>query len=129
MGSAVRRLRQWRAEHHRSVYRFGRIQVAAPEWHRSSSPARLRREGAGALPGPYDKSKRVIVCSGKVYYDLMNYREANNVTDTAIIRLEQLYPLAGSKLRSVVKPFSNATSWVWCQEEPQNMGAWTFIEP
>src|SRR3954469_16598184 len=84
---------------------------------------------AAPKAGPNDKIKRVILCSGKVYYDLLNYRDTNKVTDAAIIRVEQLYPLAESKLRSLVKPFAKATSWVWCQEEPQNMGGWTFIEP
>jgi 2-oxoglutarate dehydrogenase E1 component len=69
------------------------------------------------------------LCSGKVYYDLLNYREVNKITDTAIVRVEQLYPLAASKLRAIVKPFTKATTFVWCQEEPRNMGAWTFIEP
>src|SRR3954466_9990475 len=84
---------------------------------------------AAPKAGPNDKIKRVILCSGKVYYDLLNYRDTNKVTDAAIIRVEQLYPLAESKLRSVLKPFTKASSIVWCQEEPKNMGAWTFIEP
>ncbi|MFL6513483.1 MAG: 2-oxoglutarate dehydrogenase E1 component [Chthoniobacterales bacterium] len=79
--------------------------------------------------GPNDKINRVILCSGKVYYDLLNYRDTNKIADAAIIRVEQLYPLAESRLRSLVKPFAKANSWIWCQEEPQNMGAWSFIEP
>jgi 2-oxoglutarate dehydrogenase E1 component len=79
--------------------------------------------------GPADKMKRVILCSGKVYYDLLKYREAQKVDSAAIIRIEQLYPLAEKKLRAMLKPFPKTAKLVWCQEEPQNMGAWTFIEP
>jgi 2-oxoglutarate dehydrogenase E1 component len=73
--------------------------------------------------------KRVILCSGKVYYDLFNYRAEKKIDDTAIIRIEQLYPLHEKKLKSMVNAFSKAARLVWCQEEPQNMGAWTFMEP
>ena len=73
--------------------------------------------------------KRVFLCSGKVYYDLLNYREAESVTSAAIIRVEQLYPLAEAKLREAVKPFPKSAKLIWCQEESQNMGAWSFMEP
>jgi 2-oxoglutarate dehydrogenase E1 component len=79
--------------------------------------------------GPADKVKRIIFCSGKVYYDLLNYRTERKIDDAAIIRVEQLYPLAEKKLREMRKPFPKNAKFVWCQEEPQNMGAWTFIEP
>ncbi|HEY4281935.1 MAG TPA: 2-oxoglutarate dehydrogenase E1 component, partial [Chthoniobacterales bacterium] len=78
---------------------------------------------------PNDKIRRIIFCSGKVYYDLLSYREKNEIKDAVIVRIEQLYPLAESKLRGMVKTFSKADKMVWCQEEPQNMGAFTFIEP
>jgi 2-oxoglutarate dehydrogenase E1 component len=78
---------------------------------------------------PADKVKRIIFCSGKVYYDLLNYRTERKIDDAAIIRIEQLYPLAEKKLREMLKPFPKAAKLVWCQEEPENMGAWTFIEP
>src|SRR4026207_8164 len=73
--------------------------------------------------------KRIILCSGKVYYDLLNYRTQRKIDDAAIIRVEQLYPLAEKKLREMLKPFPKSAKYVWCQEEPENMGAWTFIEP
>ncbi len=73
--------------------------------------------------------KRIIFCSGKVYYDLLNYRTQRKIDDAAIVRIEQLYPLAEKKLREMLKPFPKGAKFVWCQEEPQNMGAWTFIEP
>jgi len=73
--------------------------------------------------------KRVILCSGKVYYDLLNYRAEHKIDNVALVRIEQLYPLAETKLRSMLKPFPATATLVWCQEEPQNMGAWSFIEP
>jgi 2-oxoglutarate dehydrogenase E1 component len=79
--------------------------------------------------GPADEMKRIIFCSGKVYYDLLNYRTQRKIDDAAIIRIEQLYPLAEKRLREMLKPFPKAAKFVWCQEEPQNMGGWTFIEP
>ena len=85
------------------------------------------------LPGPKTgvaaKTKRVICCSGKVYYDLLNFRIAHKIEDVALIRVEQLYPLAVSRLRALMKPFPKTVKLVWCQEESQNMGAWTFMEP
>jgi 2-oxoglutarate dehydrogenase E1 component len=79
--------------------------------------------------GPPDKIERVIFCSGKIYYDLLNHREAQKIGTAAIVRLEQLYPLAEEKLRKILAPFSAVRQFVWCQEESQNMGAWTYIEP
>jgi len=79
--------------------------------------------------GSAEKIKRIVFCSGKVYYDLLNYRTQRKIDDVAIIRIEQLYPLAEKKLREMLKPFSKNAKLVWCQEESENMGAWTFIEP
>src|SRR6266849_6133589 len=79
--------------------------------------------------GPASKMKRVILCSGKVYYDLINYRAEKKIDNAAIIRFEQLYPVHETKLKSMMKGFPKTTPLVWCQEEPQNMGTWTFIEP
>ena len=76
------------------------------------------------------KVERIIFCSGKVYYDLVNYRQENNLKDVAaIIRIEQLYPLYEEKISRLVKPYAAAKKFVWCQEEPENMGAWTSILP
>ena len=80
---------------------------------------------AEPAPGPVD---RLILCSGKVYYDLAEYRENNQLADVAIVRLEQLYPLHRNRLAELVDKYDGATV-VWCQEEPQNMGAWTFLAP
>lgn len=76
-----------------------------------------------------EKPERVIFCSGKVFYDLDAYREENNITQTAIVRVEQLYPLHKQKLQELFKKYSSAKKFVWCQEEPKNMGAWSYIAP
>ncbi|HTQ98934.1 MAG TPA: 2-oxoglutarate dehydrogenase E1 component [Candidatus Acidoferrum sp.] len=68
--------------------------------------------------------KRLILCSGKVYYDLRARRRDRKLEDTAIVRLEQLYPFPEDKLAEVIAPYTNLETVVWCQEEPQNMGAW-----
>jgi 2-oxoglutarate dehydrogenase E1 component len=68
--------------------------------------------------------KRVILCSGKVYYELLEKRRADNKQDIAIIRIEQLYPFPDIELQNVLKQYNKATEIVWCQEEPQNQGAW-----
>lgn len=76
------------------------------------------------------KVERVIFCSGKVYYDLLKYRQENNLTDkAAILRIEQLYPLYDEKIKRLTEPYTKAKKFVWCQEEPENMGAWSFILP
>ncbi len=75
------------------------------------------------------QAKRVILCSGKVYYDLEKERIARQAGDVALIRIEQLYPLHTEKLKSLLAPYTQVERWVWCQEESQNMGAWTFIAP
>jgi 2-oxoglutarate dehydrogenase E1 component len=75
------------------------------------------------------QAKRVILCSGKVYYDLVDYRERNKLADTAIVRVEQLYPLHRDRLAELADRFGRDARLVWCQEEPQNMGAWSFIAP
>ncbi len=74
------------------------------------------------------KARRVILCSGKVYYDLHSYRVANGIDDVAIVRVEQLYPLHKDKLAELAKTHAKA-DLVWAQEESQNMGAWTYIAP
>ncbi|MEO6872909.1 MAG: 2-oxoglutarate dehydrogenase E1 component [Chthoniobacterales bacterium] len=76
-----------------------------------------------------EKIERVILCSGKIYYDLANHRTEQKIANAAIVRLEQLYPLAEDKLLEILAPFTQVKQIVWCQEESQNMGAWTYIEP
>ena len=74
------------------------------------------------------KIKRIIACSGKVYYDLLQERDAHNLTDTYLLRVEQLYPVPALALTKELGRFKNA-DLIWCQEEPKNQGAWSFIEP
>ncbi len=76
-----------------------------------------------------DKVGRVILCTGKVFYDLAKYREENGIEDTAIIRIEQLYPLNTEMLELIVSQYPQVRKWVWAQEEPRNMGARSFITP
>mgnify|MGYP006273637389 FL=1 len=73
------------------------------------------------------KVKRILLCTGKIYFDLNDYRVANKNTDTAIVRLEQVHPLPISQLEALKKKYSKA-SWVWVQEEPLNMGAASFMK-
>jgi 2-oxoglutarate dehydrogenase E1 component len=74
-----------------------------------------------------DRVRRVVLCSGKVYYDLLAERRARGIDDVAIVRVEQLYPFPVRTLPGVLGRYVNADV-VWCQEEPANMGAWTFVD-
>ena len=71
--------------------------------------------------------RRVVLCSGKVYYDLLAERREKAISDVAILRLEQLYPFPEKTLTRELAPYRNA-ELVWCQEEPENAGAWTFVD-
>ncbi len=86
----------------------------------------LDDERLPCVPGDVN---RVIFCSGKVYYDLLAYRSDGEVKDTAIVRIEQIYPLHSERLREIAGQYEHAHKWVWCQEEPLNMGAWSYIGP
>lgn len=72
--------------------------------------------------------KRLILCSGKVYYDLLEERDKRKQKDTYIMRMEQLYPFPKQPLFDELKRFTGLEKFIWCQEEPQNQGAWTFAE-
>ena len=85
------------------------------------------REGEVKLAEDKD-IRRVIMCSGKVYYDLFEEREKRKANDIYILRLEQLYPFPVAPLMKELSRFTHA-DMVWCQEEPKNMGAWSFVEP
>ena len=78
---------------------------------------------------PDGEIRRVVLCTGKVYYDLIEAREAKGIDDVYILRVEQLYPFPARTLIQELGRFQAADSVLWCQEEPKNMGAWTFIEP
>jgi 2-oxoglutarate dehydrogenase E1 component len=72
--------------------------------------------------------KRVVLCSGKVYFDISEKRETIRNPKVQLLRIEQLYPFPVKKLASFLKRFKNADEFIWCQEEPENMGAWSFVE-
>src|SRR6185312_6922179 len=73
------------------------------------------------------KVRRVVLCSGKVYYDLLASPQ-NASGEIVLIRLEQLYPFPDLELKATLKPYQKVTRVVWCQEEPQNQGAWQWIQ-
>ncbi len=81
---------------------------------------------ADSAVSPKD-ARRILLCSGKVYYDLHKARQAQSHEDVAILRLEQYYPLAEETLRTALEPFAAGTPVFWVQEEPQNMGAWPYL--
>jgi 2-oxoglutarate dehydrogenase E1 component len=76
---------------------------------------------------PPDQVRRVAICSGKVYYDLLAERRAKDIKDVALIRLEQMYPFPENSLGQALTRYRNADV-VWCQEEPENMGSWNFVD-
>ena len=76
-----------------------------------------------------DDINRLVLCSGKVYYDLYKYRKQNELDNVAIARLEQFYPFPDADIAEIFDDYSHVDDVVWCQEEPQNMGAWTFANP
>ena len=75
-----------------------------------------------------DKVRRVVVCSGKVYYDLVRKREERGSDEVAVLRIEQLYPFPHKAFAAELRRYPNATDVVWCQDEPQNQGAWFFVQ-
>ncbi|HMT14649.1 MAG TPA: 2-oxoglutarate dehydrogenase E1 component, partial [Aestuariivirga sp.] len=111
---------------------------------RATSPLDLMGEGttfhrllwddAEMMPGepiklvPDDRMRRVVLCSGKVYYDLYEEREKRGINDVYLIRVEQLYPWPHKALINILSRFKQAEI-VWCQEEPYNMGPWFFVAP
>ena len=86
------------------------------------------RQGETTKLAADDKIRRVVLCSGKVYYDLYEEREKRGIDDVYLMRAEQLYPFPAKALITELSRFPNA-ELVWCQEEPKNMGAWSFVEP
>jgi 2-oxoglutarate dehydrogenase E1 component len=82
----------------------------------------------GRAPAGSESVERLILCSGKVYYDLLDHREKLRQAGAAIVRIEQLYPLHSERLGAIARRCGHA-KLVWCQEESQNMGAWSWIAP
>ena len=118
----------------KSLLRHKRAVSTLAEMSGESSFHRLLWDDAEYLDGGKiklvkdDKIRRVILCTGKVYYDLLEEREARGIDDVYLLRVEQLYPFPAKALITELSRFRNA-EMVWCQEEPKNMGAWSFIDP
>jgi 2-oxoglutarate dehydrogenase E1 component len=87
-----------------------------------------QRGGEGIKLVKDDKIRRVVICTGKVYYDLYEDREKRGIDDVYLMRVEQLYPFPAKSIAAEIGRFKKADV-VWCQEEPKNMGAWSFVEP
>ncbi|MGH6966549.1 MAG: 2-oxoglutarate dehydrogenase E1 component [Phenylobacterium sp.] len=119
----------------KSLLRHKRAVSSLSDLAEGSSFHRVMVDGAeagqdvgGITLKPDDKINRVIICSGKVYFDLIEQRAKSGRDDVYILRLEQFYPWPLKSLSGVLKRFKNA-ELVWCQEEPKNMGGWTFVDP
>ena len=76
-----------------------------------------------------ERIQRIVMCTGKVYYDLLAGREEKGLDEVAIVRVEQLYPFPDSELSEVFERYPNAQEYLWAQEESMNMGAWYFVQP
>jgi 2-oxoglutarate dehydrogenase complex dehydrogenase (E1) component-like enzyme len=87
---------------------------------------KFHRVLADQRPAADAKTSRILLCSGKVYYDLIEFRERQQRDDVAILRVEQFYPLSQEALRTALEPYADGTPACWVQEEPQNMGARAF---
>ena len=118
----------------KSLLRHKRCVSTLEEMGPGSSFHRVLWDDAEYRPGstvqlvPDDKIRRVIMCSGKVYYDLLEEREKRGIDDIYLLRVEQLYPYPHHSIMDELQRFKKA-DMVWCQEEPKNMGAWFFMEP
>ncbi|RUU06587.1 2-oxoglutarate dehydrogenase E1 component [Mesorhizobium sp. USDA-HM6] len=118
----------------KSLLRHKRAVSTLPEMSGESSFHRLLWDDAQLLADQPiklvkdSKIRRVVLCSGKVYYDLYEEREKRGINDIYLLRVEQLYPFPAKALITELSRFRNA-EMVWCQEEPKNMGAWSFIDP
>ena len=118
----------------KSLLRHKRAVSSLSEMAGESSFHRLLWDDAEVIKdGPIklqkdNKIRRVVMCTGKVYYDLLEEREKRGIDDVYLLRIEQLYPFPAKALINELSRFRNA-EMVWCQEEPKNMGAWSFIDP
>ena len=112
--------------HHRAV---SRLDEMGPDttFHRLLWDDAQTQADAKIKLVPDDKIRRVVLCSGKVYYDLYEEREKRGIDDIYLLRIEQLYPFPTKALMAELSRFKEAEI-VWCQEEPRNMGAWVFVE-
>ncbi len=118
----------------KSLLRHKKATSSLAEMGPGSSFHRVLWDDAECKPGstvqlqPDDKIKRVVMCSGKVYYDLLEEREKRGIDNIYLLRVEQFYPFPAHSMIAELQRFKKA-DMVWCQEEPKNMGAWTFMDP
>ena len=110
----------------KSLLRHKLVVSSRDEMEGSTQFRRVMRESDELVPEK--KVRRIVLCSGKVYYDLLETRRQQGIDDVAIVRVEQLYPWPRDNVVNQLKRYPNAEV-VWCQEEPANMGAWTFVIP
>ncbi|MCU1670461.1 MAG: 2-oxoglutarate dehydrogenase, subunit [Blastococcus sp.] len=111
----------------KSLLRAKAAVSAVEDFTDDSFHAVLPDTGVGGEPLDDNAVRRVLLCSGKVAYDLMAKRESEGTADVAVLRVEQLYPLPAAQIREQLERYPNATDVVWVQEEPMNMGAWQFM--
>ncbi|HUG41762.1 MAG TPA: 2-oxoglutarate dehydrogenase E1 component [Longimicrobiales bacterium] len=95
--------------------------LSAGGFHLVLDDERAREDG--------EKVRRVVLCSGKLYYDLVGGEERESSPDVAVVRVEQLYPFPEAVLRDILEGYPSATELIWAQEEPANMGAWSYVAP
>ncbi|HNR77942.1 MAG TPA: 2-oxoglutarate dehydrogenase E1 component, partial [Parvularculaceae bacterium] len=118
----------------KSLLRHKKATSSLAEMGPGSSFQRVLWDDAECKPGstvqlqPDDKIKRVVMCSGKVYYDLLEEREKRGIDNIYLLRVEQFYPFPAHSMIAELQRIKKA-DMVWCQEEPKNMGAWTFMDP
>ncbi|WP_031552869.1 2-oxoglutarate dehydrogenase E1 component [Parvularcula oceani] len=118
----------------KSLLRHKRAVSTLEEMSNGSSFHRVLQDDAEYRPGstvdlvPDNVVRRVVMCSGKVYYDLLEERENRGINDVYLMRVEQFYPFPAQSLMKELRRFDQA-EMVWCQEEPKNMGGWSFMEP
>ena len=117
----------------KSLLRHPRAKSTLADLATETSFHRLLRDDAEGGNLPYQlakdaKIRRVIICCGKVYYDLLEEREKRGLDDVYLLRVEQLYPFPLKALTNLMQRFKKADV-IWCQEEPKNMGGWSFVEP
>jgi 2-oxoglutarate dehydrogenase E1 component len=117
----------------KSLLRHKRAISPMSEMEEGSTFHRVLRDDAERYPGgqvlaPDDRIRKVVLSTGKVYYDLLEDREKRGIDDVYLLRIEQLYPFPLKTLVNELARFRNADV-IWCQEEPKNMGAWNFVDP
>jgi len=111
----------------KSLLRLRAATSDVPDFTTGTFQAVLADPGVGGAEVDPAGVRRVLLCSGKIAYDLLAHRSDNGITDVAVVRLEQLYPLDSDAIRAALSAYPSGTEYVWVQEEPANMGGWSFM--